>query len=288
MKRMLLLPFCMIVLAACSRAPDGPPAGSATTTTGSGSRAAAPDTTLRTFALNHYRFWKATPTAGNAQIPTSVELQGRFDRGVKWKARVLDPEYIVNPVNKTHHKITASYKPDDLHLVMYGLRLEQSDDPPAPATTFVNQFDTKPTTWRLSAPYKLLVPADKKLRGDPVDPRRGDHYVCYTTASDNTVRATFTLDDQFQEWVKTIRGDENERQLTPAYFCVPVDKTRTGYPERPLINRRDCLAIYKITPRTELTKNLVAKTADQFGSFTFDVDNADMLGVPSDKLSPDP
>jgi hypothetical protein len=287
MNRLLLLTLGVIGLATCSRPPEAPPAPSATSASSSGLEAAAPDTPLRTFALVHYRFWHATPTAGNARIPTVVDLLGKFD-SVKWKARVLDPEYIANPVEKTHGRVTASYKPDDVHLVMYGLRLEQPDDPPAPPTTFINQFESKPVTWHLSAPYKLLVPADKKLRGEPTDPRRGDHYVCYSVSNDTNIRTTLTLSDQFQVWIKKISGDENVRHLTPAYFCVPANKTRTGYAERPLINNTDCMAIYRIAPPAELKKPLIAKTADQFGSFTFDVHNADMLGVPSDKLSPHP
>jgi hypothetical protein len=95
--------------------------------------------------------------------------------------------------------------------------------------------------------------------------------------------------DQFQDRVKKPGEASTTLKLTPAYYCVPVQKRRDGYQERTLLHASDHLAIYTIKPSAILQSKLTVTTADQFGTLKLEItdprtdpqNGEQLLGVPS-------
>lgn len=241
--------------------------------------------------LDHFRFWKVQPISGIPSLPARVRLRGLFD-STWWDAEVQSPEYLGNPVDKTHRQNHAPIHHPDLHFVMYRLRVVDGN-PATPDVTLTNQFDTSPVTWQLSTPEYLLVPAGKKIleeqQGDPNEPNEGDHFICYRVGSDDWKEEPVILSDQFQKWIINPPDDGATLRLQPRYFCVPAQKKHDEHPVRAITNPVECLTIYWILPPAEVQQSLFVRTADQFGTCDFavlppqhDQEHPDqMLAVPS-------
>jgi hypothetical protein len=216
---------------------------------------------------NHYKFWKVKPIAVSAR----VSLMGQFDGEKEWRADLLSINFLGNPVDKNKEGIPN----EKLHLVAYALRAARQ---PVRTVVISNQF-TRESVWRLGRPAWLLVPADKVLRGEPGEPPKGDHYVCYVVVGPRAFSRPVTLRDQFDARMK--RTERIER-LTPAYFCVPVQKRFRETTSR-IIDPATHLAIYRIAPAESLARPIVALTRDQFGAHRQQVLGSELLAVPSIK-----
>ncbi|HJQ38958.1 MAG TPA: hypothetical protein VKB93_17620 [Thermoanaerobaculia bacterium] len=228
--------------------------------------------------LDHFEIWKIRSVA--AAYP--VQLLGQFDEGRWWSAQLRAAEYLGNPTNKTHGDRVAKIGNPDLHLVLYSLTAAVRQ--PRRNVYFENQFTTAlpngRETWTIGDPALLLVPAGKKI--PPViaqPPAAGDHFVCYVVVPPNPFTpVAVTLEDQFDVRRRQV---ESITRLKPAFFCVPVQKRRIGFAERPLGNPDTHLAIYEIDPRQPF--NLRVSAADQFATRTLQVIESRMLAVPTIK-----
>ncbi len=228
--------------------------------------------------LDHFKIWKIRSVA--AAYP--VRLLGQFDDRRWWNAQLRSAEYIGNPTNKTHGDHVAKIASPDLHLVGYSITAEVRQ--PRRTVYFENQFTmalpNRQEKWTIGDPSLLLVPAGKKIPPEvPQPPVDGDHFVCYVVVPPNQFTpVTVTLQDQFdvrRRQVESITG------LKPAYFCVPVQKQRIGFAERPLLDPDTHLALYEIDPRQPF--NLRVSAADQFATRTLQVIESRMLAVPTIK-----
>jgi hypothetical protein len=221
---------------------------------------------------DHFKFWKVKPV----ETSVTVLLMGQFDKEQWWEAKVRTADYLGNPVDKNGEGI-----PDPkLHLVAYSIAAKPE---PMRTVALKNQLTKgEPNgmaNWRLGQPALLLVPADKKLDGKPEPPPRGDHFVCYQVLDPKPFKRGLRLVDQFDQRQKKI---EEIRELTPAYFCVPVQKNYKDRKE-PIIDPVNHIAIYKINPPESYP--IMAMTWDQFAPQKLNVLNSELLGVPSLKGS---
>jgi hypothetical protein len=224
----------------------------------------APVTPVK-FRLDHFKFWRVRP--GIAPVSRTVQLRGQFD-SAPWKAEVNFPQFIGNPADKNHEGIQNPL----LHYVAYGIKADQQ---PSRTVAVTNQFVTD-EKWRLGQPSWLLVPADKKVKGggDPTEPPKGDHFVCYAVEDAKAFGKEVTLLDQFDK-----TNPEQLRELKPAFFCVPVEKTREGKQPEPIIDRETHLAVYWIDPQRDIS--ITISTNDQFGRQLMQALRSEYLGVPS-------
>lgn len=266
-KRFVLL-LIPILLLACRKAE--PATGTDTVSTDTAATtatapAAAPDTIAPPPAhvVDHYKFWKVKPLPFPHR---AVKLKGQFDREA-WEGRIGTPMYLGNPVEKNGEPILKQ----DWHLLSYTLK-----GPPQPPRTVVieNQF-RKGETWQISDAAWLLVPAAKSLEAPPkTAPQGADHYVCYIAKPADPVPGPVKLFDQFDKK----RGKTEEvSKLTAAYFCVPAEKNG-----EPIYNPREHLAIYTFEPRDPFAIRVF--TLDQFGAQRLQVENSELLAVPTWKL----
>jgi hypothetical protein len=99
-----------------------------------------------------------------------------------------------------------------------------------------------------------------------------DHFKCYEVEESTRLepRPYVSLEDQFGL-------EENVKVRKPKYFCNPVDKNGEG-----ISDSENTLACYEIKSR-QPTRTVDIK--NQFGAQTLVIDNAELLCVPSKKLS---
>jgi len=212
--------------------------------------------------IDHYKLWKVKPV----QVGREVRLKGQFDEQA-WPASVSSIEYLGNPVEKNGEPIL---KPE-WHLVAYALKA-----PPQPprTVTIENQF-RKGEMLRITDAAWLLLPASKSLDGQPTEPpKEADHYVCYAVLPSDPVTTPVRLMDQFD---RKREKPEEIKQLTAAYFCVPVVKN-----EGRIYKEREHLTVYKLDPPTPYP--IRATTWDQFGRQTLSVQQSEYLAVPTFKV----
>lgn len=218
--------------------------------------------------LDHFKFWKVK----TIEAPNTVSLLGQFDGKKEWRAALRTINYLGNPVDKNKEGIVNP----KLHLVAYSLRAETQ---PARVVWFTNQFAKEPTKWQLGQPAWLLVPAAKSLNGKAGAPPVATHFACYTVDGQKAFSRSVTLLDQFDKLSESI---EKIEQLTPAYFCVPVQKRFKDKVEK-ILDPKTHLAIYKISPQVTPKNPIEAFTNDQFGARGQIVLGPEFLAVPSIK-----
>jgi hypothetical protein len=218
--------------------------------------------------LDHFKFWKVKAI----EAPNTVSLLGQFDGKKEWRAALRTINYLGNPVDKNKEGIVNP----KLHLVAYSIRAETQ---PARIVWFTNQFAKEPTKWQLGQPAWLLVPAAKSLNGKPGAPPVATHFVCYTVDGEKAFSRSVTLLDQFDKLSERI---ETVEKLTPAYFCVPVQKRFKDKVEK-ILDPHTHLAIYKIFPHDPPKNPIEAFTRDQFGAQDQIVLGPELLAVPSIK-----
>jgi hypothetical protein len=220
--------------------------------------------------LDHFKFWKVK----TIEAPNTVSLLGQFDGKKAWRAALGTINYLGNPVDKNKEGIVNP----KLHLVAYSIRAETQ---PARMVWFTNQFAKVPAKWQLGQPAWLLVPAAKSLSRNqkPGAPPVATHFVCYTVDGQQAFSRSVTLLDQFDKLSERI---EKIEQLTPAYFCVPVQKRFKEKVEK-ILHPDTHLAIYKISPQVTPKNPIEAFTNDQFGARDQIVLGPEFLAVPSIK-----
>lgn len=222
---------------------------------------------------DHFKFWKIRRVPFEIQ----VKLNGQFDRRDWWDAFIGPAVLIGNPVKKVHRDVRAEITNPRLHYVAYSLRPDKPQ--PRRVVKLANQF-TREEPWVLADPVLLLVPTAKLF--DPEVPRRpekGDHFVCYRVLQPRLRRVDVRLEDQFDVARKKI---ERIRELTPAYFAVPVRKRHLEGRAGQLVEPENHLAIYKVPPdRAE--RPLRVNTVNQFGEQKLVASTSAFLAVPSVK-----
>lgn len=212
-------------------------------------------------AIDHYKLWKVK------SIPQqrSVKLKGQFDTDT-WEARVASLEYLGNPVEKNTEPIL---KPD-WHLTGYAIKAA----PQPPRMVVIDNQFRKGEQLKIGDAAWLLLPASKSLEGRaPEPPREADHYVCYAVQPSDPVTTPVTLVDQFDKK----RNDKEEiKQLSAAFFCVPVSKNGEQ-----IYREKEHLAVYKLDPPDPYP--ITVSTADQFGPQRLSVVQSEFLAVPTFK-----
>lgn len=212
--------------------------------------------------IDHYKIWKVK----SVPFPRPVKLKGQFDDAA-WEARVASVEYLGNPVEKNGEPIL---KPD-WHLVIY--RLDAPAQPPR-AVTIENQF-RRGEVLRITDAAWLMLPASKKLEGEPPEPpKEADHYLCYTVLQTDPVKGPVKLMDQID---RKRQKTEEIGTLWPAFFCVPVSKDGG-----PIYKPKEHLTIYRLDPPDAYA--ITALTWDQFGRQKLAVERSEFLAVPTSKL----
>jgi len=206
-------------------------------------------------------------------INASVFLKDQFDAaaGIAEDADVLLAVRFCNPVEKTHHgKVTPILNPN-AHLKLY--LIATSEEPTTRTVVVSNQF----------RPHQKLTVFDAEVLGVPTQklplppPTKLDHFKCYR-ATGESLHTTVDLKDQFHR-------EEQVPVLEPFGFCNPVEKLHSGVPTVPIQNRQAHLVCYKIATLPFIQ---TVFAVNQFGRETLVVRRADLLCVPSLKLSVTP
>jgi len=218
--------------------------------------------------LDHFKIWEVK------EIPftRNVDLRGQFDRS-DTTAAITHVSWIANPVEKNGRSVLHK----DAHLVGYYL------EPPAAHikrwVRIANQIDTQPTTWYLTDPAMLLLPASKVFSGEPPAPPNSlDHFECYLVVQTKPIAKTVVLQDQF-DVLRHVK--EKVTQLEPAFFCLPVSKNHSR-----ILDNDAHLALYDISPQAIVTELTIGvKTRDQFNRLDLNVERSILLAVPTEKIN---
>ena len=221
--------------------------------------------------LDHFKFWRLKPGIPYVE---AIKLFGQADEKW-WDAAVQRLDFIGNPVRKIHdHTTTAPQY--QLHYDVYWIK---TNPQPTRKVTLSNQFtNNEKQTWWIKDPQWLLVPAGKTTQGAPV-PQKGDHFVCYQVLDPKAFGVNLQLQDQFDVLMKDW---EQIEQLTPAHFCIPVQKQRKGKEPEKLLDPVTHLALYSFKPEV-LPKPINAVSIDQFQTNKLAAVQSVFLGVPSIK-----
>jgi hypothetical protein len=173
--------------------------------------------------------------------------------------------FFANPVQKNNEPINDR----DAHFTWY--RFGQST--PKRSVTFDNQFGQQ--TWTIGDPQFLLVPAHKR-EADHSPPRALDHYKAYVVLDPvNPIPLSLVLADQFDP---RLGGSPTLKELTPAFFCVPVQKN-----DHEIIHPEEDLAVY-LFDASPLDQPFGVPVEDQFGQKELVVTQPRFLCVPSSKV----
>jgi len=205
-----------------------------------------------------------------------LTLQDQFDVAANIEEVVKDLRAVrlCNPVEKIHvNTRTTPITNPKAHLMLFRI----PPQPIVPRDVVVkNQFGHQVLAVR--DPQVLAVPT-AKTRADlgqlPPDglPTGLDHFKCYS-ASGKRVKDRVTLKDQFHT--------EQVRVLDPIGFCNPTRKIHNGVATG-VQDAETHLTCYTITPSPFAGASL--HIANQFGRGQIRVLKADVLCVPSRKLS---
>ncbi|WP_373499095.1 hypothetical protein [Desulfococcus sp.] len=122
----------------------------------------------------------------------------------------------------------------------------------------------------------MLLPVEK-FRDHSGFPESLDHFKCYVVQGPKgfKLKPPITLSDQFDKQRGRI---ETITELSPAFFCVPVDKNDTKRK-----NPDEHLALYDITPHDVLTPPIPATVRGQFGTVPLIATESILLAVPTEK-----
>ncbi len=215
----------------------------------------APPDTLR----NHYKTWRILPQT----FDTTVFVQDQF---MEDSLRLVALELLSNPVTKIVQNDTFDIITPNDHLDWY--RAVGRDT--LIQVGWVNQFQTVPFPVPIDSVKYLLVPTQKSPHAPPVSL---DHYKCYRIAMDTGWVDTYlTLQDQFDPIPEEIMAISS-----PIYFCSPCQKNFG-----PIFDTTTHYVAYLIWPQT--TSSESRAVVDQFGLHVVQVQNSEMLLVPSKKL----
>lgn len=274
MSKKHLAPLALFLfIIACKPEPTSTATTATSTTTPTATTVTVPEPPPEyDYKLDHFKFWKVK----RSPYAETVELFGQADRD-PWKAGIGPAEYIGNPVDKKREdenkQTPIRYK---LHYLAYRIVIKESQPPRK--VVLSNQFTREPETWIIQSPEWLLTPAGKAYEGTP-EPQKGDHFACYAVHAPKAFPVKVTLQDQFDTRVDKV---ERPPELTPAYFCIPVQKRRKEKPQEGLVNPETHLAIYKFKP-DPLKDPITVNTNDQFRRHTLTVIQSEWLAVPSRK-----
>jgi hypothetical protein len=214
--------------------------------------------------VDHFKVYEVDPVTVNQQV---YLRNGQFDPdpvGVTLDKLL----YFANPVEKNDEKI----KDRNAHFTWY--HFDQSA--PQRSVTFDNQFDPQigQQTWTLGDLQYLLVPAYKQ-EADLSPPRDLDHYKAYAVLDPlGPMPISVVLTDQFDP---RFGGSQTVKELTPAFFCVPVQKN-----EHEISHPEEDLAVYRFDP-PPVVPQFEVPVKDQFGQQVLRVIQPLFLCVPSFK-----
>lgn len=210
----------------------------------------------------------------NVEPGTFVELEDRFDRalGTNDVREVGATERFCNPVQKTHGGSVSKIHHEDHHLTFY--HLEPAADPLDWTVQVENQFGVQEL--QIGAPNLLAVPTQK----EPHDPPVGlDHYKCYE-AMGAFLDVELVLDDQFQ-------SEGSVLNLFTFLFCNPVQKTHDDAVTE-IRKPGEHLVCYLTDPAIQLEQAETRRLTNQFDSWEQELEQADLLCVPSADVSAGP
>jgi hypothetical protein len=271
-KRSLGVLGIALLLAFCAKK-ETPPAADTAATSSTDTATAGTETSPPAFPLDHFKFWRVK----SVPLKARGGLKGQFDKE-SFQARVGSLDYLGNPVDKNGEGIQN----EKMHLLGYSFETGRQ---PERSVTFRNQLTVKEpngmVTWRIGQPTLLLVPAAKAHVTEPPPPPPDDatHFACYRVLDPKPLAPPIRLVDQFDKKREEI---EQIIQLMPMFFCVPVAKTH-GNKEHRIIDGKTHLAIYRIDPPDPFVTTV--QTVDQFGPQKLEVQNSELLAVPSTKTA---
>jgi hypothetical protein len=205
---------------------------------------------------NHYKTWRIVPQT----FQRTVFVQDQF---VKDSLRLVSINYLSNPARKVFQNDTFNIVDTTDHLTWYrafGKNLQRDVE-------FQNQFERD--TIRIDSVEYLLVPT-QKFPHQPPDSL--DHYKAYRIKNPHELLLPVQLQDQFD-----VLGPENISQLIQRYFLTPAKKNN----EAEYDTLTHYLA-YEINPKR--TSSEVRQTLDQFGNHVLQIQNSELLLVPTRKL----
>jgi hypothetical protein len=210
--------------------------------------------------LDHFKgYWVQQGISPNRD----VQLEDQFGAV---DARVTDPIYFCNPVEKTHDGEVTEIKNDNHHLTVYNL--DHEEELQKLRVEVDNQFGEQELN--VQGPVMLAVPTQKEEHNEPEDL---DHFLLYY-AMGPPLNVVVQLEDQFHLEPEVV-------VLYPAYFANPVQKTdATGVTE--IEDPQAHLVFYEIPEdlfRTDVS------IVDQFGEQTLSLYGSYLLAVPSQKIS---
>jgi hypothetical protein len=226
----------------------------------SASGGSGPAASALSFRIDHFLCYRVDPTSKQTQHKVVLRDQFGTRKGVAFPLRSL-----CNPVRKN---ATGTRHPR-AHLACYGLKSATAFRTRKVSVT--NQLD-RAMFLAVTAPQRLCLPTGKSLKPTsfPAIPKGLDHFLCYPVKPlKPAVPHSVKLKDQF--------GSFAARTLVPAELCNPVSKNR-----RAILNRRDHLVCYTLTPNTGFKPRRVVIT-NQFGKQTLVASATSALCVPSVK-----
>jgi hypothetical protein len=211
------------------------------------------------FKLDHFKLYDVV----DQRVEYKITLQGQFDKEPR-PALLRAVHLFANPVSKNK----APIHDRDAHLIWY--QLYQPTPEPAREVFTENQFGRQRI--RIGKPIALLVPAQKKGHEWP---KNLDHFKLYGVLEHQPVTAGVALEDEF--------GVGEAKVMELIAFGVPVQKV---FQEKvsPIINKRDHLMIYRITPRQFAEKRAVRDQLTLTRARTLTFLQSVGLAVPSLKL----
>ena len=215
--------------------------------------------------LDHFKAY----VSDGQPLNVTVFLQDQFDAGPV-SYTVDHPFWFANPVEKTHNGVVTPITNFDTHLEMYFLPPNAAIPPTTRYVNVNNQFGLQTLTVQDAA--LLGVPTQKNGTGSPHDV---DHFKFYD-ATGTPINTIVNLLDQFHQ-------EPNVLVRQPRYFANPVKKIHNGV-VTPITHPNDFLVCYDIVPQA-VPVPLVVSTLNQFGPGSLVIHPADLLCVPSQKLS---
>ena len=181
-----------------------------------------------------------------------------------------EPKMLFNPVNKNDEGLTDT----DTHLLRYDIVEGQKIK--VIGNKVKNQFGE--VTVDVQGPNFLLVPSSKAIQGEPLPELPGDvdHFLCYET---RPAKGSVTLEDQFQKAEFAVKFGKYGK-----YLCNPVEKTVTDEggttATTGIQNENIHLMCFEVQgPGVAVT----VQTDNQFGPETLEVDEPELLCLPSEK-----
>jgi hypothetical protein len=233
-------------------------------------------TVTANFALkpvDHYRVYDVDYETA-PYIGQEVELVDQFGAFNKTVGKAC---WFGNPVDKTYKGELTPKSDENNHLAFY--YLEEEEPYVLQSVEVTNQFGTHNLS--VVGPFWLAVPTQKLVPGDHDKWDCVDHFSVYLVINEVLIEDVYVefLEDQFGD------PEQGVDVLWAKYFAVPVQKTcgsETTDIENP--NLENHLVIYSTTLK-EWEESVVV--SNQFGDDqTLNLEDADLLAVPSEKIVP--